>query len=72
MGLVQFLADKEGTALLIDTLQSELPVALEILDALEPAIPGLCQVMQKHGIMTVAGVDVAEFVQALADQEAAK
>ena len=72
MGLVQFLADKEGTALLIDTLQSELPVALEILDALEPAIPGLCQVMQKHGITTIAGVDVAEFVQALADKEASR
>ncbi len=72
MGLVQFLADKEGTSLLIDTLQSELPLALEILDALEPAIPGLCRVLQKHGITTVAGVDLSEFLQSLADKEASK
>jgi len=69
MSLVQFLADKEGAELVIEVLRSELPVALEVLDALEPAIPGLCAVLQKHGIDTVAGVNVAEFVQALADKE---
>jgi hypothetical protein len=70
MGIIQFLFDKEGSAIVLDLLQSQCPVALEVLDALEPAIPGLCRVLQKHGVSTIGGVDIAEFIQAVADKEA--
>lgn len=70
MSLAQFLADKYGSGMLLDVLKDECPVAVEVLDALEPAVPALCRVLQKHGITTVGGVDIAEFIQAVADKEA--
>ena len=70
--ILQFIMDREGAEIVIDVLQNKCPVALEILDALTPSIPGLCAVLQKHGITEVAGVNVAEFVQALSDKESQK
>ena len=58
MGLTNFLADKFGAPALLAAMQEEMPITVEILDALTPAIPGLCAVLHKHGIMEVAGIDV--------------
>ena len=66
MSLANLLADKFGAPALLAVMQEELPISVEILDALAPAIPRLCAVLQKHGIKEVAGIDVAEFIEAVA------
>ena len=50
-------------------MQEEFPIAVEVLDALEPAIPGICAVLHKHGITEFMGIDVTEFIEALSKDE---
>ena len=72
MSLVNLLARTAGAQAVLMVMQEELPISIELLDALTPAIPGLCAVLAKHGISEIAGINVSDFTEALSNDEQAE